>query len=266
MPNPIVNRRVVVSGGYDASAAAYFARLEGSVSPAVKTLVNNLVVTLKDDGNWPYIDHLPLMNMPNEQNAMVNLKSPSDPLMVNYNSCVHTPYIGIQGNGTTAYIDTNYNPSTYGGNYTRDSASSWVFSNTSSLDTGADLGAFNGTDCSSFIRTRQAGDLTNTWQNTSGASVYNTYANNDAKGLFMPIRKSAILEESYKDGILKVSGAWASVPIINLNIYLLAGNYSGSANSFSSHQLSIAGCGSGQINPATFNTAITTFVNAMAAL
>jgi len=263
MPNPIVNRRVVVSGGYDASAAAYFARLEGNVTPQVKTLVNNLVVTLKADNNWPYIDHLPLMNMPNEQNAMVNLKSPSDPLMVNYNSCVHTPYIGIQGNGTTSYIDTNYNPSTYGGNLTLNSALFGVYSNTNATNI-ANYGANTAAHSFYFIPKF----IDNNFYTCNNTTIDNNapVAITSSDGLLVMSRTASNNTNVYRNGVTIGTTSTASSAIPNQKLYLLSLNNNGTAITFDTRQLAISIIGNSQINPATFNDAITEFVNAMAAL
>jgi hypothetical protein len=249
-------------GGYDADAQLYFDELTGTVSNDVKTLVNNLVVTLKDDGNWPYIDHLPLMNMPNEQNAMVNLKSPSDPLMVNYNSCVHTPYIGIAGNGTNAYIDTNYNPSTYGGNYTLNSASISVFSKTEYTGFVSPVGFDSATGTAVLVLKTGTSFLGVLNANFSGLG--NT--NSSSIGFFHLNRSSATNSDAYLNGVFLGTELNNSTGISNLNNYLFAVNSNGTPNFIAPHQLALYSIGSGQINPATFNTAITTFVNAMAAL
>jgi hypothetical protein len=245
-------------GGYDADAQLYFDELTGTVSDDVKTLVNNLVVTLKADNNWQYIDHLPLLNMPNEQNAMVNLKSPSDPLMVNYNSCVHTPYIGIQGNGTNAYIDTNYNPSTYvGAKYQLNSASLGI----GVVDLGSVLkyqASMGGAASSGIAITSLTSTSISINDITESAIASGGVGNKLLK------RVNSSTREFYQDGVSIVN---QSVNSTNVTNSLILFSFSGLIGGFYSDcQLTHSITGSGLIDPESFNDAITTFVNAMAAL
>jgi hypothetical protein len=250
-----------VVGAYDADAVTYFNALTGTVSDAVKTLVNNLVVTLKNDGNWSEIDHLPLMNMPNEQNCMVNLIHPSDPLMVNYNSCVHTPYIGIQGNGTNAYIDTNYNPSTYGGNHTQNSAFNSVGASGISIGTKALNG--NSITTQNYIIPRN--DASNGIA-TSNCISPATFANTLDNGNFSTKRILNSNFDIYINGVLNGNYIQSSGSLENLTMYILGANLNNTLALPSDAIVKYNCFGSGSINPTTFNTAITTFVNAMAAL
>jgi len=249
-------------GGYDADAQLYFDELTGVVSNDVKTLVNNLVVTLKADNNWQYIDHLPLLNMPNEQNAMVNLKSPSDLLMVNYNSCVHTPYIGIQGNGTNAYIDTNYNPSTYGGNYQLNSAAYGAGVVTNINDNKTIMGSTSASGYS-YIYPRYLGNAIFSLTQISDSTVATATNNGD----YLSMRTDSGTLLGYKDGtLLNTFSISITGGIENKNFYLLCNNYFTGASEFTTNQISYSVIAGEQLNAITFRTAIRTFVNAMAAL
>jgi hypothetical protein len=251
---------------YTPEAATYFAALTGTVPLSVKALVNNLVVDLKANGDWTHIQHLPLLNMPNEQNAMVNLKSPSDTLMINVNSCTHTPYIGIQGNGTNSYINTKHNPSSYGGAYTLNSGLLGFGGLVEGTVGRTDIGGGSGGAAYAAIQSKQTGTLLYCDSNRGSSSTWN---NNTSIGNFLAGRTGAAVQVAYRNATAltnNTGGTLASVSIVNSEIALLAYLQSGTPLFFSNNQLAYSIIAGGGLNPTTWNTAITTFVNAMAAL
>lgn len=112
-------------GGYTPSAevAAYLAKLtaEGFALPSVanQQLLDTFVASLKSAGAWASLDVIQMWAQDsNSVNAgRVNLKNPSDSLATLYNAVTFTNKVGIAGDGVSAYVDTGYAPSTYGGNY-----------------------------------------------------------------------------------------------------------------------------------------------------
>lgn len=112
-------------GGYTPSAevAAYLAKLttEGFALPSVanQQLLDTFVAALKSAGAWASLDVIQMWAQDsNSANAgRVNLVSPSDTLATLYNAVTFTNKVGIAGDGVSAYVDTGYNPFTYGGNY-----------------------------------------------------------------------------------------------------------------------------------------------------
>lgn len=117
---------------FDASYKAILARATflGYTLPTLDQQVkqNKFLVTLKTIGVWNKLDVLYVF----AQNggfafATLNWKNPS----ANQSTLINAPAFvsngGFQGNGTSSYIDTNYNPATHGVQYTQNNASRYFF-------------------------------------------------------------------------------------------------------------------------------------------
>jgi hypothetical protein len=89
---------------------------------------NKLLVDLKAAGVWSKLDTLSVFATDgNSDFALIDWKRLSQYTAIN--SPTFTTNQGFKGNGNSSYIDTNFNPSTSGVNYTLNNASrsAWVF-------------------------------------------------------------------------------------------------------------------------------------------
>jgi hypothetical protein len=117
---------------FDASYNAILARATflGYTLPTLDQQVkqNKFLVTLKANGIWYLLDVLYVF----AQNggsafATLNWKNPSANQCVLANSPTFITNGGFQGNDTSNWIDTNFNPATQGVNYTLNNASRYFF-------------------------------------------------------------------------------------------------------------------------------------------
>jgi len=245
-------------GGFTQITNDYITRVYaegGTLTDTEKSAINELTLN-PDIGEF---DRLWVHGLQNEiaaRTSVVNALTAD--LITNVNSTTFTAGQGFQGNGTTMYLDTNYNPSVDGVKYTLNSASGYAYSLNSAVDLGASLGAYSPPNCSAFLRIRGDGNVFNSWCNTNGDTVNLTSSNTDGTGFYSTIRTGASLDAQYKNGVLQNSGVNPSVPIPNLNIYLLCGNYSGVSSSFSNGKIAFSGFGSGAIDQSQFYTATQT--------
>lgn len=105
-------------------------------SEAVRTKQNTLLASMKADGVWAKLDVFYVFAVDNNASAFatLNWKNPN----ANQSTLVSSPTFvsngGFQGNGTSSYIDTNFNPATQGVQYTQDNASRYFF--THAISTG----------------------------------------------------------------------------------------------------------------------------------
>jgi hypothetical protein len=102
------------------------ANTEGFTLPSAATLTAmcTLIASMKTSGFWALQDVI--FNMAyNDVNcanfSRINIKKPSDTLADRVGGLTYTAY-GDKGNASDAYWNTNWNPSTYGGNYTLNNA------------------------------------------------------------------------------------------------------------------------------------------------
>jgi hypothetical protein len=124
----------------------YASTLSGVTLPeySQQLLQNQLVIDLKDGGIWNKLDTFGVFaTNGNDIFALVDWKRLTTYTPVS--SPTFTINEGFQGNGTSSYIDTNFNPVIDGVNHTLDNASRYYlhFSGSSNIVDGIDLTGAN---------------------------------------------------------------------------------------------------------------------------
>ena len=97
---------------------------------------------------WQLVDVCYIFCAPDQQSAFLNVKKPgSNTCTVGAATVTFTPWSGIVTDGTSGYVDTNWNFTQAGNNFSQDTGSIWLWhgSNTSN-PAGSPYGWFDGTD------------------------------------------------------------------------------------------------------------------------
>jgi hypothetical protein len=155
------------SGAFDADYIAIlnYATTQGYTLPsaAQRILQNQLVIDLKDGGIWSKLDTFAVFATDGNNNfALIDWKRLSQYTAVN--SPTFSSNGGFTGNGTSNYIDTNFNSSTSGVNYTLNNAGRFFW-----VDNRIKTNAWEGSrDNSSNNHTRNANGAQ---ANINGGSV-----------------------------------------------------------------------------------------------
>jgi len=221
----------LASGGLDADAAAYIAAMTTPPDSARQTLINNLITGLKSDGVWSVLDALYLHAAHDMQAGRLNARVPANAASA-VNSPSFTTNRGFTGDGSTSYLSTGINPSTAGGNYSRDSASLFVWSLSNITNTGADIGGTISNSINS--RSSTAGALRGGVNNA--AATVATLGN--SLGLSTLSRTSSTNVDGYRDSDFVGAQTVASVAIPNATIDILR-----AATLFSTRQIAVSGFG-----------------------
>lgn len=205
-------------GGDAAETTAFLARTSGLDTPhtnAYKTLINGLVT----DGIFAKQDAIYIFATDTTTNALLSLVSATYNA-TETNAPTFTADAGYTG-ASTKYITTNFNPTTAGSpKYTQNSASAWVWSNTSASQATAAWGADTGSGVH-YIYPRSTGDVSYYGPNDG---AYITTANADGKGLYAANRTASNAWQSYKNGSAGTGGTTASAAPQNLNFTFLKGD------------------------------------------
>lgn len=127
-------------GAFESETDTLLAAFSGSYDSARQTAINTLIKALKDDGIWAKLDVLRIAGL-NEADSLINWKSPGtwNSTAVNSPSFVADRGFTSSSSGTR-YINTNFIPSTAGGNFSTNSAHLGVYSRTNVARFGYDLG------------------------------------------------------------------------------------------------------------------------------
>lgn len=180
----------IVGFAYDTDYQAVLdkAILEGFTLPSdeEKLIQNQLIIDLKSSGAWAKADtiYVPATTS-NSDFGRIDWKNTTR-LATLFNAPTFIAGKGLQGNGSSAYIDTNFNAFTHGVNYQQNNASRYIFmdtaSGTSALDGKAIAGINNMSRTStSFHRINTALGLSTSFDFTATRgmkSIHRTSATN----------------------------------------------------------------------------------------
>ena len=196
-----------------------------SLAPAASRvrMIDTLVRALLAAGIWAKLDALWMLAAHDEQAARLNWVSAAY-TMTAVNSPTFTVDRGFNGNGTTSYMNTTFNPVTaVGPKFVRDSAFLGIWSLTDSAINSNDIGAFNGSIGAS-IHAR----LT--------SNVFNGFANGGAltadpsptsRGFFAWSRPNSSTADKYINDTRVRTQASASAAFNNLPFYVGGINQNG---------------------------------------
>lgn len=231
---------------------AWTAQLSTYPSPKTVTAVNLFIIRSLNNSNWSKLDRFWLLAQDIETNAKISIANPTSTAITSVNSPTFTAYNGYQGNGSSQYLNTNFNPGN-GGTYKflQNDAEIGFYSLTNNSGNKADIGAIDNpaTGSGLYSNIRSAGGTYNWTLNANSSVVGST--NTDSRGLFSLQRTASNLQTSYKNGVSFNTDATVSQSIKNLNIFIMAWNNSGTAGVYSDRKIAITYMG-GALTQSTF--------------
>lgn len=199
------------------AANVLFAAMTTPPTQARKILINNLIVSLQNAGVWTLLDALYLLAAADSQAATLNWVAPATFTLTPTGSPTFTTDRGFTGNGSTAYLDTAYTPSTAGKGMTLNDGhiAGWSLSNLAAATTNRLVGNAIATTGRTLLVPRNVGDICSPLVNdTGGLSVAST----STLGHFIANRSSATALQVYNNGtqlgaIVSASVSLATVPV-----------------------------------------------------
>ncbi len=217
----------------DYQAVIRYAQTLGYVvpTPGQRHRQNQFIKSLKMSGIWAKLDLFYLFaNNGSKEFATINWKAPSLYQATLVNSPIFTTNQGIAGDAASAYIETNFNPSTHGVNYTQDNAGrfAWVYSTVAAAPIDSMAGGLGNRMLSSSPSSQRI----NQGASTNLASA----ADLSGTGLRQINRTSSTNVELFS-GTTQLSRTATSAAISNATQQLLRSNTTYGANSLSAYGL-----------------------------
>jgi hypothetical protein len=244
-------------GGFDADYQAVldYATTQGYTLPSASQQIiqNQLVIDLKTAGIWSKLDTFGVFATDGDSDfALIDWIRLTDYTAVN--SPTFTTDEGFQGDGTSSFIDTNFNPFTQGVNFQNDNASrgSWVRvpisgeyvdgnANGNNLNFGFRIGSSN------FNYINQGSS------SITPIAVYSTTP--DLKS----IHTNSTVVTTVIDGTTVTTHSRIAIARPNFNQHILRNN-----SSYGSHQISAYFMGAYLVNENTnFRNAINNYINSL---
>jgi hypothetical protein len=235
----------LMSGGFEAEAAKLFARFTTAPTGARKTLINNLIRSLKQAGIWSKLDAFYVMAAADAQAAQRNWIADAYNLTPT-NSPTFTADQGYQGNGTSSYLATGFTPSSAPSpKLVQNSASLGVWSRTNIAENAVDIGAKGsnpGTQDSTIMIRNSSNQFLNRLNIIAGGGY--SPANASSVGLFVAVRPDASNLIDYVNGAVIGTGAVASAVVATIEFNIGVRNDNGTFNAYSTKQYAAALIGS----------------------
>lgn len=243
--------------GFDADALAFFNRVTtagGSLSDTEKTAVNTLVVQMKADGTWSLMKAIYPMVGASAAACSRNLKS--DDFNGSFSTGWTFASTGVNGNGTSAFMNTNYIQNNDTSVSTNDFHQSVYINN---FVSGAAIqGVFDPPAGECLIIPLRSGNLTMNSNNLTDVNV----ANAISLGHFVCARYQLNSLQYYISGVSKLSTTNTPSSVkSSLNYYLGLLNNNGTANFGSASRIAFSTIGQG-LTPtqvSNFYTAVQAF-------
>lgn len=199
-------------------------------------------------GDFYKCDRLGILGAHDQQAARVSLVNPESTQLTEVNSISWDRFMGYKGNASNMYINTNFNHSSSGVNFTLNSASMFVYVREHLVEASADIGVFDGTSPGAWVSSMYSDNKQYTRPN-NGTSVGTTTTT--SIGLSGWNRTASNAYATYRDGVQIESNTTASTSLVNANIYLCGIRTTADAVFIpSSKRIDLWGVGSGTVNQA----------------
>ena len=211
---------------------------------------NQLMLDLKAAGVWTKLDTLAIFATDgNSDFALIDWKKLSQYTAVN--SPTFTTNQGFTGNGTSSYINTNFNPAIGTNNYILNDASrcAWVFTAASNrIIDGISSGSQN--DMTTQVNNQQ--------RINSGTTALSVSADLSGTG-FKSIHRTSSTNVSVFNNTTQTNGTATSTSITSENQFILR-----RGSTHSAHQVSLYGMGASLVSENTaFYNAINTYLTSL---
>lgn len=208
-----------------------------------KQFENRLVKFLKTVGIWNNLDiFYNFFHGGDENYGRINWKNPGTYNATLVNSPTFTTYLGFDFNGTTQYINTNFNPSTNASAGSQNNASAGVLIMENTQSNGQDLGVIT-TTRRLAICSRNTSDQV--YVNVNDNTAITVSGNTQAAGLYHTYRAASSTNSLKRNDItLSLLGSSTSTGLPQNNIYIGARNNAGTADLFSDRTIGRAWFGS----------------------
>lgn len=205
---------ILGQGLYSAEAIALFARFTSQPDATRKSLIDDLIVSLRTAGIWSKLDALHIMAAHDSQAARQNWIADTYNLSP-VSSPTFTVDRGFTGDGIASTLNTSFNPATSGGKFTQDSAHLGIWERTN-LNT---LTAAIGTNGAVIVPRSNVDTLVHR-VNAAASNALNPIT--DSRGHTVSNRSSSVLTTPYKNGVALLPASDASVALVSENIHYLS--------------------------------------------
>lgn len=214
----------IAGNTYSSEAAQFFARLASQPTDTRKGIYNTMIASLVASGVWAKLDALYIFAAAASATALTNLKNSSygASVVAAPSFAADSGYTCVQASSQA--VDTNYNPSTAGGNWVQDSAAMFCWIETWVHDPVMGHGATGSSGTGHAFM--WLGEFTTTFIGINEDGNGLTVANANRTGLFTTSRQAAGSSIAYRNAASLGTDSTASQAMKNDTIRFFEENAS----------------------------------------
>jgi hypothetical protein len=243
---------------------AYIKACSPKPSGKFSIALNELIGQMKIDGNWQLLDLFYITACTNRQNALINVKNPgtfNGTEVLNGGVLGWTAGVGYGSDGTHSYVNTNYNPSTQGINFTQNNCSMGVYIQTTHESTpGVTPQAQIGNASVAPVYSAMFIGNQNLDVCYLNASTATASASINTPGFWSGNRINSGTMSTYFNGATFSINPSPSFAMVNLQFFFLALNNNNTPFAWSNNQTSMGFVGGGGIDQTKFYNSFEKFL------
>lgn len=213
--------------------------------------ISYFIAREKNNGNWSFYDRFGVTALGIQNNAQVELVGRTS--VTEVNSPNWTAYQGYLGNGSTSYVNTNFNPGAGGTLFTQNSASFGMYSLTQ-LVAGGNIDIGTDATKNSFINASNGTGAGSGMAVSVNDGTQANYSNSTTTGLFSTSRTASNARFGYAAGTQIGTDAQASTGINNFSFFICGANGGSGVIAPSNRRIAMWYGGSGSVNQANLYT------------
>lgn len=223
----------------------------GTLTPSEKGYLTTFEDSMSSD--LAEFDRLWIHGLSNRIAAKTSFTNPSSTIMTEVNSPTWIPNLGFKGNGTTSYLNSNFNPAIHGNKYTQNNATGFVYITDSATQPRMAFGAFFGGGATAMLFPEYNTGLPIYYINCLPSDSYGAAT---CKGLCLVSKPNFNDVRYYKNSVLNSSNLKSSTAIPSLNIFICGSNNNGNLHSSYTNNIAYSGFGSDNYNKLNFYNAV----------
>lgn len=239
-----------------APLALWYNSLTTKPSSTLLTHLNTLVTSLYTNAIWDELDLFHVIGgLETDEQRLKPLKSTAATNSLTDFTNVNSATLdttGVTGNGSTSYLNLNWNPSTNKNKFAQDSSSLSIYSRTDNASVGWDAG-----HSQLGILLDNSGNL----QYRVNDATLDNVANTNSSGFYHLVRTASNAKSVYRNGSqIGSTVTTASGAINNFSLFIGCRNNGGTPLNFTDRNYSMISAGSSAMNQSTFYTNIQTYM------
>lgn len=238
-------------------------KAQGTGQESVKFMValNLFTQTEVNDGNLPFFDRLWNFNTDIQADAKISVVNPTSTQITEVGSPTWTKDVGYTGNGSSMYLNTNYNPTSNGVNFVLNNACMGIYTSGADILNNFNIGAWNNSsfDGLSYLNINGTNGQYGLNLNSGGNGDANSVG--ASTGLQVVTNAASGTNAQYFNGSLISTNTSYPTILLNADLFVFCANGAGTPVDYSNATIGMGFMGSGGINQLKLYTAWNNFLS-----